>query len=1095
MKSFPALHNHSYFSILDGVSSLSSYFERCDELEMSAIAFTDHGSLGSLAESTIESKKFKVSPIMGIEGYLVPSVKKMFQARDLALGKVEIAKVSDPYHIILLAKNEIGYKNLISLNNFAWREGFYYRPKFDYAELLKHKEGLICSSACQSGIISRLILENHPKAVLKVAERMKKEFNGNFYLELQLIDMEVQDLLNKKLIQLGEKLDIPFILTNDAHFVRKGEHEIQKILMEVFSKGSFSYEAPENYLKSLKEWEEIRAARNSIPKKIFRQAIDNCFKIADECKYTVPLGNLYFPTYDHKDHFLYANFSYKDKGKFFKRMLIHRAKKILGDKLDQKVYRKRLAYEFDTLEKLGGLDYFLICDDLLHYVRSKGAFSLIRGSANGSLIAFVFEFGLIDPIKHNIMFERFVSKYRSLNDIDIDIDVRSEFRSKAIDYLKKKYGDDRVVSVGTYNRMQLKGAVKDVTRVLKDRLTKEMVGVGEKEREKLFERQKNYQFSVINKITSQMEGDLSLKRARGQYKVFDEWCEGNKKIVDKFIEPIVGTIRNLSLHPAGVVITPGNIDELLPIRTQADPSNKSKRVISTDWENSHTSREDLNEIGVMILDVLGVKTLSVVSEVIELVKKTKGEEINLYDLDLEDKKTLDMFNKGELIGVFQFSGGSASKIVEKVNITEFNDLIVINALARPGALAANADVAFAQRKRNKSLVEYDHHSLENILNDSLGVLVFSEHILRTASDFAGMHPKKADNLRKIIKGKNLVAFKSYKKEFIKGAMKKWSSEKDIKIVASKIWKKFSQAGSYLFPRGHASSYALLGFICQYLKVHYPVEFFACHLRYQPQDKYSEVKSVAERHYDIQFNMPTITNPKIQFEPQGMAIEWPITAIKHLGGKAAATIIKNAPYSSIKDFYDRIERRACNSRIVESLIIADCFKDFGKKKDVLIEYRTLKGKAELKKDLPFAFLSKENMLAAQEDLYGFESISVEKIYKEKLKKYGPYTTMEKFIREKEYSRVRVYGKIVRLTSIISSSGNKMAFANIKNKYGTFKITLFPDAYSLEGHKFKEGGVVIVAGKKNEWNKEISIILGTDRSKKHKVLESGSWVVEL
>jgi len=601
MKSFPALHVHTYFSLLDGVPSPSKYFEKCQNLGMKKIAFTDHGSLGCLAEATIESENFDVEPIMGIEGYMILSVNDLNKKRKNKATGAEIKAANVPYHIILLAKNETGYKNLIKLNNYAWTEGFYYRSNFDYKKLFENKEGLICSSACQAGILSKHILNGNSSVAEKIARRMKREFGKDFYIELQLLDMEIQDKLNKKLIQLGNKLDIPFVLTNDVHFVNKGENEIQKILMEIASKGEFSYDAPENYLKSMKEWEKIRNERKSIPKKIFAQAIDNCFKISESCDYKVPLGNLYFPSYNHKEHFLYEKFPIEDKNEFFKKSILHRAKKILKSKFSEDVYRKRLAYEYRTLVALGAVDYFLICDDLLNYVRSEGAFSLIRGSANGSLIAFVCGFGLIDPIKHGIMFERFISKYRSLNDVDIDIDVRSEFRSKAVNYLKKKYGEDRVVSVGTYNRMQLKGAVKDVTRILKDRLKKEAINASAEEKEEIFDKQRDFEYSVINKVTSVMDGDLTIEKARKSYKVFDEWCNANSEVVEKLITPCVGTIRNVSIHPAGVVLTPNSVDELLPIRTQANPSNKSSRVISTIWENSHTSREDLNEIGVMVL--------------------------------------------------------------------------------------------------------------------------------------------------------------------------------------------------------------------------------------------------------------------------------------------------------------------------------------------------------------------------------------------------------------------------------------------------------------------------------------------------------------
>ncbi|MEQ9714429.1 MAG: hypothetical protein ABGF52_02685 [Candidatus Asgardarchaeum sp.] len=355
-----------------------------------------------------------------------------------------------------------------------------------------------------------------------------------------MIDLETQDLVNKGLVQLGKKLNIPFVLTNDVHFLRRGEHKLQKILMEIATKGKFSYDAPENYLKSLKEWEEIRRDRKSIPKDIFNKAIDNCFKIADECNYTISTGNLYFPTFNHKTHSLYKKFKGK-KEEFFRRMILGRAKDILGKNFSKKVYQQRIIEEYKILIKLGGLDYFLIVDDLLYYIRKQGAFSLIRGSANGSLIAFILGFGLIDPIKHNIMFERFISKYRSLNDIDIDIDLMSEFRSKAISYLKEKYGEESIISIGTYGRLQLKASIKDVTRVLKDRLDNKIERAKtEEEADKLTKKQEKYSYPIINKITSVMNDGLTIEEAKNNYALFEGWYNENKKLVDRLIAPLIG---------------------------------------------------------------------------------------------------------------------------------------------------------------------------------------------------------------------------------------------------------------------------------------------------------------------------------------------------------------------------------------------------------------------------------------------------------------------------------------------------------------------------------------------------------------------------
>lgn len=1099
----PSLHTHTYFSTLDGVPSPEKYLKKADELGINAIAFTDHGNLGSWAEATIEGQKFKAKTILGLEAYVTPSIKNLNIARNLSKGKGEKAdemkaylkKVRSAFHLVLLAKNKIGYENIIAVNNRAWTEGFYFRPRTDLFDVIEHKEGVIALSACQAGIISRHLLNGNLKEAEAIARKMKKAFSNDFYLELQLLDMEEQHRLNKMLVSLGQKLKIPFVLTNDCHYINKEDHALQKALIELSTKGSFEMETQTNFLKTLSDFDLDFKKQTSIPKKIYLQAIENCFKIAESCNYTVPLGGLFFPEYDHTKHFLYSKFPIANKEDFFKKIIIYRANKTLGNLLKKEEYKERLFRELKVFKALGGLDYMLIVDDLLNFVRNSGAFSLIRGSANGSLIAYVFQFGLIDPIKHGIMFERFISEHRSLNDIDIDIDIRSEFRPKAVEYLRSLYGKDRVIPVGTYGRMQLKGAIKDITRVLKVRLDEEISKESDPEKiETLEEIRSQYLFPIINKITSPMEGNLPISRARKEYPAFDTWYEKNEEIIKTLIEPIIGNVKNVSLHPAGVVIIPDSVKNLLPIRTQPDPHDKDNRVASTVWENSHTSREDLNEFGVMILDVLGVKTLSVVSEVISAIKK-QGKTFDLYNLRLDDKKTFEAFNNQELVGVFQFSGKSASQIIKSLTVTDFNDLIVINALARPGALTANADKTYSERKAFPSKVEYDHESLKEILSDSLGVLTFSEHILRTAIDFAGMPPKDADHLRKIIKGKNTKVFNEYKKVFVSGAIKKWKkTDPNIKDVALKVWKKFSKAGSYLFPRGHAASYALLGYICQYLKVHFPAEFFACHLRYATQEKYSEIRNIAKDVYGVRFNMPTITTPYLQFEASGDDIWWPIGALKQVGGKAAEAIIATAPYSSFNDFFTRVNKRVCNKRVMTNLILAGVFSPFGRKKSIFKEYLSLRGD---KDGLPTVFSSKDLMTNAIEEIYGFEILPLEDLFRKKLSLYKDLMDKEAFTKTMAGQPVIIFGRVSKISRILTKNNEKMAFATIQNGSSEFEVTLFPQALEFVGDKFAKGNVLVVSGVKNIWNGKHSLVVeATNRARgKSFGLKGGSWVNQL
>ena len=1101
MKNIPHLHVHSYFSLLDGVPSPEAYLKVADELEIPAIAFTEHGSMGSHAQASIEGTKYKAKTILGLEAYVVPSVKKMNllrEKKDEKSKQILEKRYRSSCHATLLAKNENGYRNLISINNASWQRGFYYRNRTDYYSLRDRSNGLVCLSGCMSGVISEPLLNENYRLAEARAKFLKDAFGKDFYLELMFLDIPEQEIANRRLLILGMKLDIPFVVTNDTHYLRKGDHKLQQLLMQLTTRGAFGYDVRTLYLRTLSDFVDAYNGQTAIPKQTFMKALDNTFEIADKCEFKLKTGNLYFPLFDHKTHFLFKKFPIQDKAKFFKKIVWHRAKKILKQNASSAIYQKRLRHEYKILVKLGAIDYFLIVDDLLRYIRKKGAFSVIRGSANGSLIAYILEFGLIDPIEHDILFERFISKYRSLNDVDIDLDVRSEFRQKAIDYLKRRYGTDRVIPVGSYNRMLLKGAMKDVTRVLKDRLDEKIHNAKtNKKADRLAKKQEQYSFNVINKVTSAMEGELTVSAARKNYQKFDTWYEKNKKMMKRYIEPIIGNVRNVSMHPAGVIITPGSVDDVLPIRTQVNPHNKNERVLATVWENSHTGREDLNEIGVMALDILAVKTLSIISEIITMVKKTKGETIDLRKVSLKDEKTYKMLNKGELIGVFQLSGGATTQVVHITKITEFNDLIAIVALSRPGSLGAKAEVAYAERKDDPSLIKYDHHSLKKVLGDSLGVLVFSEHILRTASEFAGMHPKKADNLRKIIKGKNLKAFASYKKLFIEGATEKWKKEPDIEEVAKKIWKKFSKAGSYLFPRGHAASYAFLAFVCQYLKVHYPVEFFACHLTYVPQEQYENIRTIAEDVYGIKFEWPNINTPCAIFEPCKDGIRWPVTGLKNVGDKAASTILEKAPFSSFEDFYTKVDKRVCNKRVIENLIIAGAFSDFGNKRAVIAKFVHLRN-LNLKKggtptEPPSAFDSKEAMSVALSDIFGFELISLKKLFKKKLKLFKKIMSFKEFQRKGMRERVVIFGRVDKFNQILTKKGDQMAFVSLKDGKAIYDITLFPDAFSFARRYFKTGNVLVVSGKKNIWGKSHSLILEVDSDDPHVTsFKKGSWV---
>ena len=759
-------------STSDGIGKCRDYLSIAKKFGMPSMAVTDHGNVSAHMDLQLSSKKLGIKPIFGVECYIV----------DDALLHDGDHRTSN--HIVLLAKDAIGYRNLLKLQKLSWSpEHYYYRPRIDYKSLKKYNEGLIVLTACLKGIVGTDLLNGKIKTATKKLKWLKKIFGDDLYLELQLHNIyddetDIQRVLNEELIKMSERLDIQTVITNDVHYQEEGMEVVQSKVVKIKREGDLS----EAYCDSIwfKNYDEmVDTWKNNCPyisKGIFYASMANTYTIACKCNYEIPTGGLRIPTID------ITKFP-KYKGEEPFDYLKKRAKiglKKLKNKLsaNRQIYIDRINYEMDAFSKMDVVSYILIYDDLVRFLKKQGCLCSLRGSANGSVVLWLIGVSIVDPIKYKILFERFVSPARiaaRMADIDIDLDISHIYRDIAINYLKDKYGDDHICSVGSFGRTQLKAAIKGLARVeatlLKDKLKRAKTDKLIKKLEKKLEQ---FDYQQINKITKVIPNDLEDLDENSDAAA---WFELNRVWFNKFVKPILGNAYSESLHPAGVIISPEPYDEWLPVRTNKLSAAKGgHRVFASQWENSHTFEEFLNERGVMVMDILGVKTLTVISETLKSIKERHEEKLKLETIPTDDKQVYKSLAKGENIGLFQLGKESLKGYFKKIKPDNLEDINFFIAADRPGPLSAGAIDIYADRKHGREKINYSHPSMKDVTRDTLGVLTYSEHIMRAASEFARMDPIKSEQLRKIIKSKNPEEFMEFKDEFVESAVKFWGTK-------------------------------------------------------------------------------------------------------------------------------------------------------------------------------------------------------------------------------------------------------------------------------------------------------------------------------
>ena len=1064
------LHNHTQYSLLDGLTKIPDLIKYVKKTGMESVAITDHGTMSGAIEFYKEAKANDVKPIIGMETYVA--------AR--GLKDKEPGKDKPNYHLILLAMNKTGYQNLMALSTIANLEGFYYRPRIDRELLEKHNEGLICLSGCASSEVGDQLRQGQYGQAKETAQWYKKAFGDRYYLELQdhghaehSSMWDVQSGINEQLLKLGKELDIPCVVTCDAHYLKHEDQEAHEILLCVQT-GSFLSDEKRMSLKDIElhvtEPKEVIARWG----KDHPEVITNSKVIADRCNIELELGNILIPkfpvpkgetekSYLHK--LVWQGLAWRYGGVNLEKsakLSIAEAKKLLS-----KENIERTEYELGIMDSMGFNGYFLIVQDFIKWGKDQGIiFGPGRGSAAGSIVSYAIRITEIDPMKYELMFERFLNPNR-ISMPDIDIDIQDTRRDEVIQYCVEKYGKDRVANIVTFGRMAARNAVRDVSRVLQvpyaeaDRLAKMIPPPVQGRHIPLAKSLKD-------------DRDLKAEYANNQTA---------KRVFDLAVQ-MEGTIRSHGVHAAGVVIAPEDIVYYTPLEMA------QKGVIATQY-----SMGPIEELGLLKMDFLGLSNLTILNNALRIVKKVYENDIALSDIPNDDDKTFALLRAGDTTGVFQFESAGMKRYLRELKPTEFSDLVAMNALYRPGPLAEIP--RFIKGKNNPASITYLHESLEPVLGETYGVITTQEQVIQLLQLVAGYTAGEADLVRKAIGKKKRDIMEAEEPRFIEGCIKKGLTKKD----AQKLWAQIQPFADYSFNKAHATCYAQIAYWTAYLKAHYPAAFMAALMTSDYDDNDRLAIEITEcKHMSITVLPPDVNESFVEFAvvPGKDEIRFGMAAIKNVGTGAVEEILRartESPFENLEDFLARVNNGVVNRKAMESLIKAGAFDRFGDRGILLHNL-----------DLIMAFTARMHKQAnsGQTDLFGSVDESV--IEKPRLELIVPPTALDEHEQlQWERELLGLYlskhpleafeamlseqtvplsglqaghdGKMVTVGGIVTSvrdittrNGKKMAFIKIEDHFGELEIILFPGNYEQFSPLLLQDKVVLIKGKVNSKDKD-------------------------
>ena len=1038
---FVHLHNHSDYSLLDGAQRIDQLVNTIDDLRMDAVALTEHGNMFSTIPYYKHAKQSGIKPIIGCEIYV--ATESRFIKKQNSKGGW------GNNHLILLAKNYQGYKNLMKLVTAGYLEGFYYRPRVDMELLRKYNEGLICLSGCLKGDIPEKMLLGDYDGAKKTALEFSEIFESRFYLEIQNHGIPEEEANIKNMKKLSSELGLPLVCTNDAHYARKEHWEAHDIHIclgtgkERSDPNRLRYATPEFYFKSQDEMFNLF--------KKFPEAIENTRKIADSIDLTLPIGESHLPNFPIPD-----TAATTDPDDYLKLLVNSGAETLYGD-FSPKI-KKRIDHELHVIKDMGFAGYFLITADFVKYAKeSKIPVGPGRGSAAGSIVSYALGITSIDPLKHNLLFERFLNPERiSMPDIDIDFCI--ERRGEVINYIKDQYGDDSVTQIITFGKMKAKQVVRDVGRVM------------------------GYSFSEVDKIAKSIPNELNitLEKALEKSSELSKMAEGDYKELMEHSKILEGMNRHASIHAAGVVIAPGDLTDYVPLYKS-----------STDDVTSQYDMKGLEDLGLLKMDFLGLRNLTVIDKTVKLIEK-KNKKVDLENLDFNDSDVYKLFSKGSTIGVFQFESSGMREFLKKLQPTVIEDLIAMNALYRPGPMQNIDD--FISRRHGKMKISYVHPLLEPILKETYGIIVYQEQVMQIAHEIAGFTLAEADIMRRAMGKKIKSLMDELAIKFIAGAEKKKITKKKAEEIFSLI-EKFAQYG---FNKSHSTAYAYVAYQTAWLKVHYPAEFMSANLTSEMGSIDRVVVLINEcKKMGINVIPPDINVSFEDFRPIDIeTISYGLNAIKNVGAKALESIIdereKRGVYKTIFDICSRVEQQKVNKRVLESLVSSgsmDSLEGSRAQKheavDVAIWYgqRIQKDKDKNQFDL-FGSVNHKDQLIKIPELESINDWTEKESLSKELEVLGLYVsghpllehaddleefTTISFEEDQEITKldtVFVGGMITKIVRRYDRRNREMAFFEMDCIGGHAEVVVFSDCYQSYATLIDEGNVVFVKGKPSE-----------------------------
>lgn len=1065
------LHNHTYHSVLDGLTQIPQLMEKVKDLGMEAAAITDHGTMSGAVEFYSEAKNAGVKPIIGMEAYVAARSR---HDRDPAHDKAR-------YHLIILAMNNKGYENLMQLATLANLEGMYYKPRIDHEILEKYSEGLIVLSACASGELGEnLRMDNYDEAK-RIAEWYKSVFGDRYYLELQdhghpdsPSPWDVQVKINNYLDKLSKDLDIPCVVTSDGHYLEHEHQDAHEILLCV---GTGSFLSDEKRM-SLKDFElHVTDPADIISRwsKTNPEAVINTKRIAERCSVELELGRILIPKFptpngesekEHLDTLVYNGIAerYLDKTS-------EEAESMTSDSIREQLtvaQNERLDMEFGVLDRMGYNGYFLIVQDFINWGKSRGIiFGPGRGSAAGSIIAYALKITDLDPLKYDLLFERFLNPDR-ISMPDIDIDIQDTRRNEVIEYCANKYGHERVANIVTFGRMAARAAVRDVARVLE-------VPYGESDRlAKLIPPPVQGRHIPLAKSIKE---DADLRR---EY----ETNPTARKVYDYAIT-LEGTIRSHGVHAAGVVIAPDNLVKYVPLEMA------QKGVVSTQYPMG-----PVEDLGLLKMDFLGLSNLTIINNALRIIRKVYDTNIELPEIPLDDTKTYDLFQRGDTTGVFQLESAGMKRYLRALKPTTFEDIVAMVALYRPGPMQFID--SFIRRKHGQEDITYLHDGMKNSLENTYGILVYQEQFMQIAKEWCGFTGGQADTLRKAVGKKKIDLMKKVKPEFVEGAVKVGGATKE---QAELFWDQLEEFANYCFNKSHAACYGLIAYWTAYLKAHYPDAFMAALMTSDEDDTERLAIEMTEcRHMGITVLPPDINESFVEFAvvPGKDQIRFGMAAVKGVGVNAVEEVLRaredGGEFTDVQDFARRVVPSKFNRKAWESLVKTGGFDELADRSDILfnleeliaLQSRVHKEQATGQVDM-FGMLgdtsalptiemsvaptkhSEKERLAWERELMGLYVSS------------HPLDTYQTYLEEQtvplarvnadiDGKQVTVGGIIASSRTIVTKSGSKMAFVRLEDKMSECEIVVFSNLYEQVGAKLQVDNIVRVVGKVNARDRE-------------------------